>query len=137
MMDDARALLTSSERWRPGPAVGIGSGFLVTSVLALLRARLPAFPLHYIGFTIAAGYGMHHMWFSVFLVWAIKASLLRWGGLRAYRRAFPFFAALVIGEALMQAAWAGINAGIGTKFYTCRSDGQQRRRPAQEKRVLH
>ena len=56
---------------------------------------------------------------SLFLVWAIKASLLRWGGLRAYRRAFPFFAALVIGEALMQAAWAGINAGIGTKFYTC------------------
>ena len=119
MMDDARALLTSSERWRPGPAVGIGSGFLVTSVLALLRARFPAFPLHYIGFTIAAGYGMHHIWFSVFLVWAIKASLLRWGGLRAYRRAFPFFAALVIGEALMQAAWAGINAAIGTKFYTC------------------
>ncbi|UCH36383.1 MAG: hypothetical protein JSV65_08520, partial [Armatimonadota bacterium] len=119
MMDDARALLTSSERWRPGPAVGIASGFLITCALALLRSRFPSFPLHYVGFTITAGYGMHHMWFSVFLVWAIKASLLRWGGLRAYRAAFPFFAGLLIGECVMQAAWSGINAGLGTKSYTC------------------
>lgn len=119
MMDDARSLLTSSQRWRPGPAVGIASGFLITSLLASLRARFLSFPLHYIGFTIAAGYGMHHMWFSVFLVWAIKASLVRWGSLRAYRSAVPFFAGLIIGEAVMQAAWSGINAALGTKFYTC------------------
>jgi hypothetical protein len=59
------------------------------------------------------------MWFSVFLVWAIKASLVRWGSLRAYRSAVPFFAGLIIGEAVMQAAWSGINAALGTKFYTC------------------
>lgn len=119
MMNDASGLLTAAKRWQPGPLLGIASGFLITSGLAVLRARFVSFPLHPIGFAIAAGYGMHAMWSSVFLVWAIKVGLLHWGGLRATRGAFPFFVGLIIGEALMQATWSGINAALGTKYYTC------------------
>jgi len=119
MMDDAASRLTFSHLWRPGPMVGVASGFVITTGLALLRSRFVTFPLHPIGLAIAAGYGMHHMWFSVFLVWAVKAALIRWGGLRAWRGAFPFFAGLIVGEAMMMAVWSGLNAAIGTKCYTC------------------
>jgi hypothetical protein len=44
---------------------------------------------------------------------------VRWGGLRAWRGAFPFFAGLIVGEAMMMAVWSGLNAAIGTKCYTC------------------
>lgn len=119
MMDDAVNHLTSSQRWHAGPLLGVISGFLITCGLAALRARFPAFPLHPIGFAIAAGYGMHAVWFSVFLVWAIKVALVRWGGLRAWRGALPFFIGLIIGEAMMQAAWSGLNAALQSKYYTC------------------
>lgn len=62
---------------------------------------------------------MHQEWFSVFLVWLARASLVRWGGLRAWRGAFPFFAGLIVGEVVMQAAWSGLNVALGTKYYTC------------------
>lgn len=119
MRDDAVAQLTSTERWQAGPLIGVISGFFITWGLAALRSQFVGFPLHPIGFAISAGYGMHQVWFSVFLVWALKAALVRWGGLRAWRGAVPFFIGLIIGEAVMMAAWAGINAGVGTKYYTC------------------
>jgi hypothetical protein len=119
IMADAVNLLSATQHWKPGPLVGVASGFLITCFVAALRARFVAFPLHPIGLAIAAGYGMHHMWFSVFLVWAIKAALVRWGGLRGWRAALPFFAGLIIGEAIMQAGWSGVNAALRTKYYTC------------------
>jgi hypothetical protein len=38
------------------------------------------------------------MWLPVCLTWLLKGVLLRYGGLRAYRRALPFFLGLILGE---------------------------------------
>jgi hypothetical protein len=41
---------------------------------------------------------MNPFWFSIFLSWAIKSALLRYGGLRLYRRNIPLFLGLILGE---------------------------------------
>ena len=41
--------------------------------------------------------GTSTYWFSLFLIWLIKLSLLRYGGVKAYTMAKPFFYGLVIG----------------------------------------
>jgi hypothetical protein len=65
--------------------------------LALLRARLHWFPLHPIGLAFQYTSGTSIYWFSLFLVWIVKLTLLRYGGIKAYRKGKPFFYGLGIG----------------------------------------
>ena len=73
-----------------------GAGFTV--FLGLMRARFLWWPFHPIGYMAASSYGAYRMWAPVFVTWVIKGMLLRYGGLRAYRRALPFFLGLILGE---------------------------------------
>lgn len=73
-----------------------GAGF--TLLLGAMRARFLWWPFHPIGYLAASSYGAYRMWTPVFVTWVIKGILLRYGGLRAYRRALPFFLGLIVGE---------------------------------------
>ncbi len=72
-------------------------GFFEAWVLTLLRARLHWFPLHPIGLAFQYTSGTSIYWFSLFLVWLVKLVLLRYGGIKAYRKGKPFFYGLGIG----------------------------------------
>jgi len=76
----------------------LGIGALVMSVLTLVQYRFPGWPLHPIGFPIAATSEL--MPFPVFFTWLIKVILLRIGGVEAYERAKPIFLGIVAGYAL-------------------------------------
>ncbi|UCH36186.1 MAG: hypothetical protein JSV65_07485 [Armatimonadota bacterium] len=73
-------------------------GAIFTVFLGAMRTRFLWWPLHPIGYLAAASYGAYRMWLPVFVTWVIKGFLLRYGGLRAYRRALPFFLGLILGE---------------------------------------
>ncbi|MDA0337266.1 MAG: hypothetical protein O2782_19050 [bacterium] len=75
-------------------------GFGEATVLAVLRARFHWFPLHPIGVAFQYTSGTSIYWFSLFLVWGIKLTLLRYGGMRAYRAGKPLFFGLGIGYVL-------------------------------------
>ncbi|MDA0745728.1 MAG: hypothetical protein O2954_04370 [bacterium] len=77
---------------------GIGSG--VMALLTFLHYRLPWWPLHPIGFPIAHAWSTQLAIFSIFLVWAIKAILLKIGGVTLYRKWQPAFLGLLAGYAL-------------------------------------
>ncbi len=47
---------------------------------------------------MAGSFGLFRLWLPVFVSWFAKVLILRYGGLRAYRRALPFFLGLVLGE---------------------------------------
>jgi hypothetical protein len=60
----------------------------------------------------ANSWGMHWNWGSFTLGWLIKVVLLRYGGLRAFRTAVPFFIGLVVGDMLSEGLWGAIAAWI-------------------------
>jgi hypothetical protein len=73
-----------------------GGGF--TLLLAALRARFVWWPFHPAGYLVSGSFGLFRLWLPIFASWLVKALLLRYGGLGAYRRALPFFYGLVLGE---------------------------------------
>ena len=75
-------------------------GFLEATVIAFLRARFHWFSLHPMGLAFQNTFGTWLYWFSLFLVWIAKFTLLRYAGIRAYRAGKPFFYGLALGYAV-------------------------------------
>ncbi|MDA1190636.1 MAG: hypothetical protein O3A46_03010 [Candidatus Poribacteria bacterium] len=73
-------------------------GFMLTSVLMGFYRRFLWFPLHPIGFPLAVSWNMEWFWFPIFLSWLAKTSILRFGGVKAYRTFRYFFFGLILGE---------------------------------------
>ena len=66
---------------------GIGSA--VMAVLSFLKARFVGFPIHPIGLVLGLTYPISQIWFSVFIAWAFKAVILKYGGAKGYRLLRP------------------------------------------------
>ncbi|MBI5831462.1 MAG: hypothetical protein HZB16_04020 [Armatimonadetes bacterium] len=75
-----------------------GYGFALTLLLTWVRNTWVTWPLHPIGFAMAGTYTMDALWLPFLLAWLIKSATLRMGGMKAYRRAIPFFLGLIIGD---------------------------------------
>jgi hypothetical protein len=74
----------------------IGAG--VTVLIASLRTRMAGFPLHPLGYALSGSWTMMVFWFPCFVAWLCKVILLRYGGMKLYARARPFFLGMVLGE---------------------------------------
>ncbi len=94
--------LANSLSYPPKPDIGaslayiLGIGFTV--FLAAMRIRFIWWPFHPIGYLLKGSYEMLRLWFPIFITWLIKSLILRYGGMRLYRRAYPFFIGLILGE---------------------------------------
>ena len=95
-------------------ATGVGLG----TVLALqaVRMRFAGFPFHPLGYAVSTSWAMNYAWMPLLIAWAIKLVILRYGGLRLYRRVLPFFFGLILGEFVVGSLWtlAGIAFNIPT-----------------------
>lgn len=78
----------------------VGAGFLFTSLLALLRSLYWSWPLHPLGYAISQT-ASSHLWFMFLIAWAVKSAVMRYGGVRLFRRTVPFFFGLVFGQIVM------------------------------------
>ena len=81
-----------------------GSASAIVVLLSILRSKFSWFPLHPLGYCI--GPWMMWYWCPTLIAWAIKLVILRYGGLRIYRKAVPFFLGLVLGDYVMGAIWS-------------------------------
>ena len=72
-------------------------GSVVGGVLIFIHHRFPGWPLHPIGYAVAATEGMPTMAFSIFIAWLAKVLLLRIGGVTQYRKAQPFVVGMIAG----------------------------------------
>ena len=75
-------------------------GMMAMAVLTLIRYWVPAWPLHPIGLAMQGNYGVSKTVFSVFIVWATKAMVMRFGGIDLYNRGKPFFIGLLAAQAV-------------------------------------
>ena len=101
-----------------GPKYGdlesMGLAATITFLLYFLRHRFFWWPFHPIGYvmTSATWGGLADYWFSVFLGWLIKVIIIKYFGLKAHRKAIPFFLGLILGDYVVSSTWSL----IGTIF---------------------
>ena len=105
------------------PDPSFGPRLLFTSIggsimagLLFLRHRFVWWPLHPLGFPIASTYTIiSYGWFAIFCAWLLKATILRYGGVRAYRALLPFFLGLILGEFTTACLWLFIDGAFGVE----------------------
>mgnify|MGYP001251759965 CR=1 FL=1 len=90
--------------------VGGGLGMMV---LMGARQRFAWWPFHPLGFAMAPGWTMAPIWFSIFLAWLIKVSILKFGGARLYYKARPFFLGLLGGQFATAGIWLVVDSFTG------------------------
>ncbi len=76
----------------------IGMGMM--AILTTIRYWVPWWPLHPIGLAMQGNYGVSKTVFSVFIIWAIKAVVMRMGGVQLYEKGKPFFIGLLAAQAV-------------------------------------
>lgn len=77
-----------------------GLGALIGAGLIFMRTRFAWWPFNPVGFAISSSYPIRDAAFGVFLVWLTKVMLFRYGGVRFYHRARPFFVGMLVGYVL-------------------------------------
>ncbi|MFC1719264.1 DUF6785 family protein, partial [Candidatus Poribacteria bacterium] len=114
----------ATERWITGSsepdmrslfAVGFGFMFVVTNTI--LRLRFLWWGLHPLGYPLAGYWQFDRLWFPFFVSWGIKWTILKYGGIKAYRKAFPLFMGLVLGAFVIGSLWGIIGLLTGKPTY--------------------
>jgi len=90
-------------------------GAAVTAWLSLMRRQFMWWPLHPLAYALSASWTVTVFWFPVLVAWLVKTALTRYGGVRIYQQARPFFLGLVFGEFSMAVLWTIISAIFGTR----------------------
>ncbi len=99
---------------RYGPmALGGAIMFFVT----FMRGRFYWWPLHSLGFLMAASYAANTLWFSFLLGWLTKAATLKFAGGGTLRTLRSFFLGVIIAESLVIAISTALGlAGVKLGF---------------------
>jgi hypothetical protein len=88
-------------------------GAAIAGGLSLIRTYYLRFPLHPLGYAMAAAFSSQ-IWGGFFAVWLVKGAILRFGGVRMYKRLTPMFIGLALGHFFtMGIAWAAIGSYFG------------------------
>ncbi len=119
-----REIFTRLQGWltSPTPPGSTGmyfliGGFIFAVVLLVMRAQLEWWPLHPTGYALALSYAMEYFWLPVFIAWLVKLLVLRYGGVKLYRKTVPFFLGLILGDYTVGAIWSLIGCIWGIPTY--------------------
>jgi hypothetical protein len=88
----------------PSNALHIVAGLGGVMLMLIARAQMNL-GLHPIGFLVASTYPMATLWFSIFLGWVFKSIIQRYGGMKGFQGALPFFLGLVLGDVINAVLW--------------------------------
>jgi hypothetical protein len=94
-----------------------GFGAAVVILLGLARQRFPGLPLHPIGYAIANTPSMDYLWMPFLIAWAIKALVLRYGGVKVYHKLVPFALGLILGDLAAPALWGIYGTIVSQRMY--------------------
>lgn len=95
----------------------MGVGFSVMALLTYLRVRFFWLPLHPLGYAMASNQEMSDLWVPILICLLLKWLVLKYGGIRSYRRAVPFFLGLILGDYLMGSIWSLLSMVLNMNMY--------------------
>lgn len=108
-----REAWTRFSSWTAGPtapdgraAVAIGVGAGVTLLLLWLRTVFLWWPFHPLGYAVSSSLSGHILWMPMFLAWAVKSAVLRYGSADSCRRLIPLAMGLILGEYVVGGGWS-------------------------------
>ena len=84
-------------------------GIVVATFLAIMRTLFWWWPLHPLGYALSASWTMIVFWCPVLVAWAIKQPVIRYGGMKVYRRLRPLFLGMIFGEFGMAVIWTVVS----------------------------
>jgi len=96
----------------------LGIGFAFTFLLMVMRMRFLHWPFHPAGYALSTNFGIDYIWFCLVVASAAKLLVLKYGGIKAHRRAVPFFLGLVLGEFAVGSFWSALSVAIQQRTYT-------------------
>ena len=95
--------------------MGVGAAFAL--FLTLMKSHFLWWPFHPIGYGLAVSYAMDYFWFTAFIGWLCKVLAIRYGGIKFYRQALPFFMGLILGDYVTASVWTLIGWALGITTY--------------------
>ncbi len=104
--DELQGYLNNPQPMDTSRISGAAVGLIIVSLLSLLRMQFVWWPLHPIGYAVGNTDTMTWIWFPTLLGWLFKWLTLRYGGIKVYRQALPFFIGLVLGDYAISGIWA-------------------------------
>ena len=101
------------------PAViAICLGFIATLLIRFMRMRFIWWPLNPIAYPLAAtDWAIRWTWACCLISWAVKSAILRYGGLKVYRKVLPFFLGLLLGEFVVGGLWSLLGMSFHIPIY--------------------
>lgn len=96
----------------------IVSGFLVYLILAVAKIKVAGFPLNPVAYAMMGSWSMMFLWSSTFISWLVKIIILRFGGMKVFLSALPFFLGLILGDCLVGTAWCIVSVILGMPTYS-------------------
>lgn len=119
---------TTMERWIANPVESdynflwaAGFGFIFVLVNTVMRLRFLWWSLHPLGYPLAGYYHFEKLWFPFFISWIAKWTILKYGGIKLYRKAFPLFMGLILGEFIIGSLWGIIGLLTSSPTYAFKS----------------
>ena len=100
--------------WRSIIFTFVGGGIML--FMLLMRRSFFWWHIHPIGFLMPTVWFTYNIWFSIFIAWMAKFIILRYSGLKGYRRARPLFLGLALGEGFIGGVLAIISWFVGRGY---------------------
>ena len=96
-----------------------GVSFLFAIFLWIARMRFFWWPFHPAGYILGISSGTIDVyWFALLICSVIKWGLLKYGGIKSYNKAIPFFMGLVLGDFVIGCYWGIMSIVVGAPLYT-------------------
>jgi len=95
--------------------MSLGLGFTV--FLMSMRSRFFWWPFHPAGYALANSYALEYWWMTLLIGWTIKLLIVRYGGIKVYRRSLPFFLGLILGDYVAASLWSIVGWILGMSVY--------------------
>ena len=96
--DDALSKIKTPADFHAQKLSFFGIGAAAMAVLTFMQYRFPWWPLHPVGLAISAIWMVRNQAPAIFVSWAAKSLIMRFGGIELYRKAAPFFIGLILGH---------------------------------------